>query len=135
MEILLSYEPWGYKDVHAVIKSVGVEYSYDEENNCGVFHPIIVCYVGKHKITINGHSVWETLVIKQCKVYVKDLRVGDVIKRGNQRGFVKYVGEESATIRWFSKLGLKTFDNCYDKEIKNAKLVGHIDLWNLDIVN
>ncbi len=133
MEVLLSYEPWGYKDVHAIIESVDVEYSYDEENNCGVFHPLIVCYVGKYRMTINGHSVWETLEIKQCKkVYVKDLRVGDVIKRGNQRGFVKYVGKETATIQWFNKHGLKTYDNLYVKEIDDAEVVGHVDLWNLE---
>jgi hypothetical protein len=45
--------------------------------------------------------------------------------------FVKHVGIEFATIQWFSKLGLKTYDNYYDKEIKHAEIVGHIDLWNL----
>jgi len=132
MEVKLSYEPWGYKNVDAVIDSVGVEYSYDKEYNCGVFHPLIVCYVGRHRITIDGPSVWETLVIKPYrKVQVKDLKVGDVIERNNQRGFVNYVGEKSATIQWFSKLGLKTYDDYYSKEIKDAELVGHIDLWNL----
>jgi hypothetical protein len=82
---------------------------------------------------INGPSVWETLEIKQCKkVYVKDLRVGDVIKRGNQRGFVKYVGEETATIQWFNKHSLKTYNNLYVKEIDDAEVVGHVDLWNLE---
>ena len=108
MEVKLSYELWGYKNVDAVIDSVGVEYSYDKEYNCGVFHPLIVCYVGRHRITIDGPSVWETLVIKPCrKVQVKDLKVGDVIERDNQRGVVNYVGEKFATIQWFSKPGLK----------------------------
>jgi len=132
MEVKLSYEPWGYKNVDAVIDSVDVEYHYDEARNCGVFQPVVVCYVGKYRMTFKGSINWETLVIKPCrKVYVKDLKVGDVIERGVLRGFVKYVGEKSATIQWFSKLGLKTFDNYYDKEIKYAEVVGHIDLWNL----
>ena len=132
MEVKLSYEPWGYKNVDAVIDSVDVEYHYDEVHNCGVFQPVVVCYVGKYRKTFKGPINWETLVIKQCrKVQVKDLKVGDVIERGILRGFVKYVGEESATIQWFSKPGLKTFDNYYDKEIKYAEVVGHIDLWNL----
>ena len=132
MEVKLSYEPWGYKNVDAVIDSVDVEYHYDEAHNCGVFHPVVVCYVGKYRMTFNGPINWETLVIKPCrKLNMKDLKVGDVIERNNQRGFVNYVGEKSATIQWFSKLGLKTFDNYYDKEIKYAEVVGHIDLWNL----
>jgi hypothetical protein len=132
MEVKLSYEPWGYKNVDAVIDSVDVEYHYDEAYNCGVFHPVVVCYVGKYRMTFKGSINWETLVIKPCrKVYVKDLKVGDVIERDNQRGFVNYVGEKSATIQWFSKLGLKTYDDYYSKEIKDAELVGHIDLWNL----
>ena len=132
MEVKLSYEPLGYKNVDAVIDSVGVEYSYDKEYNCGIFHPLIVCYVGKQRITIDGPSVWETLVIKPCrKVQVKDLCVGDVIERDIHRGFVKYVGGDFATIQWFSKLGLKTYDNYYGKEIDDAEVVGHIDLWNL----
>ena len=132
MEVKLSYEPWGYKNVDAVIDSVDVEYHYDEAHNCGVFQPVVVCYVGKYRKTFKGPINWETLVIKPYrKVYVKDLKVGDVIERGIHRGFVKYVGEESVTIQWFSKLGLKTFDNYYDKEIKYAEVVGHIDLWNL----
>lgn len=132
MEVKLSYEPWGYKNVDAVIESVDVEYHYDEAHNCGVFYPVVVCYVGKYRITFNGPNNWETLVIKQCrKVYVKDLCVGDVIERGIHRGFVKYVGNEFATIQWFSKLGLKTYDNYYGKEIDDAEVVGHIDLWNL----
>jgi len=132
MKVKLSYEPWGYKNVDAVIDSVDVKYHYDEAHNCGVFHPVVVCYVGKYRMTFNGPINWETLVIKPCKkVYVKDLKVGDVIERGIHRGFVKYVGEESTTIQWFSKLGLKTFDNYYDNEIKYAEVVGHIDLWNL----
>ena len=132
MEVKLSYEPWGYKNVDAVIDSVDVEYHYDEAHNCGVFQPVVVCYVGKYRMTFKGSINWETLVIKPCrKVYVKDLKVGDVIERGILRGFVKYVGEVSATIQWFSKSGLKTFDNYYDKEIKYAEVVGHIDLWNL----
>ena len=45
--------------------------------------------------------------------------------------FVKHVGIEFATIQWFSKLGLKTYDNFYGKEIDDAEVVGHIDLWNL----
>jgi hypothetical protein len=132
MEVKLSYEPWGYKNVDAVIDSVDVEYHYDEAYNCGVFHPVVVCYVGKYRMTFKGSINWETLVIKPCrKVYVKDLKVGDVIERDNQRGFVNYVGEKSATIQWFSKLGLKTYDDYYSKETKDAELVGHIDLWNL----
>lgn len=132
MEVKLSYEPWGYKNVDAVIDSVDVEYHYDEAHNCGVFHPVVVCYVGKYRMTFKGSINWETLVIKPCKkVQVKDLKVGDVIERDNQRGFVKHVGEESATIQWFSKPGLKTYDAYYCKEIKDAELVGHIDLWNL----
>jgi len=132
MEVKLSYEPWGYKNVDAVIDSVGVKYSYEEDSNCGVFYPFIVCYIGKYRMYFDGPSVWETIVIKPCrKVYVKDLCVGDVIERGIHRGFVKYVGEESATIQWFNKLGLKTYDNYYGKEIKDAEVVGHVDLWNL----
>lgn len=46
--------------------------------------------------------------------------------------FVKHVGIEFATIQWFSKLGLKTYDNFYGKEIDDAEVVGHVDLWNLE---
>ena len=132
MEVKLSYEPWGYKNVDAVIDSVDVEYHYDEAHNCGVFHPVVVCCVEKYRMTFNGPINWETLVIKPCrKVQVKDLCVGDVIERGVYRGFVKYVGEETATIQWFSNFGLKTYDNYYGKEIEDAEVVGHVDLWNL----
>lgn len=132
MEVKLSYEPWGYKNVDAVIDSVGVEYSYDKEYNCGIFHPLIVCYVGKHRITINGPSVWETLVIKPCrKVQVKDLKVGDVIERGNQRGFVKSIYDGKASIIWFNAVDTYCYITSYCNVIKDAELVGHIDLWNL----
>ena len=133
MEVLLSYEPWGYKDVHAIIESVDVEYSYDEENNCGVFHPLIVCYVGKYRMIINGPSVWETLEIKQCKkVYVKDLRVGDVIERNNQRGFVKSKYDDEVGVIWYNTVDTHCYITCYGKEIKDVEVVGHVDLWNLE---
>ncbi len=132
MEVKLSYELWGYKNVDAVIDSVGVEYSYDKEYNCGIFHPLIVCYVGKHRITINGPSVWETLVIKPYrKVYVKDLKVGDVIKCDNRRGFVKSKYDDGVGVIWFNTVDTPCYITCYSKEIKDAELVGHIDLWNL----
>lgn len=134
MEVLLSYEPWGYKDVHAIIESVDVEYSYDEENNCGVFHPLIVCYVGKYRMTINGPSVWETLEIKQCKkVYVKDLCVGDVIERDKMRGLIEIVSNENVYIRWYDKSCKVTYYINYRNDIifENTELVGHVDLWNL----
>jgi len=132
MEVKLSYEPWGYKNVDAVIDSVDVEYSYDEEYNCGVFHPLIVCYVGKYRMTINGPSVWETLEIKQCKkVYVKDLRVGDVIERGNKRGFVKFKKDTGITVLWQDKEKGYTCSLPETVVIEDAELVGHVDLWNL----
>ena len=131
MEVTLSYEPWGYKDVNAVIDSVGVDYHYDETYNCGVFHPIIVCYVGKCRITFNGPSVWETLVIKPCrKVYVKDLRVGDVVEHGYKRGFVKFKKDTGVTILWFTKDN-EPYSYPHTHVIKDAEIVGHVDLWNL----
>ena len=132
MEVKLSYEPWGYKNIDAVIDSVDVEYSYDKEYNCGIFHPLIVCYVGKHRITINGPSVWQTLVIKQCrKLNVKDLKVGDVVERGNQIGFVNSIYDGEASIVWFNTVDTHCYITCYCNVIKDAELVEHIDLWNL----
>ncbi len=132
MKVKLSYEPWGYKNVNAVIDSVGVEYSYDENNNRGFFHPIIVCYVGKYRMTFKGPSVWETLVIKPCrKVYVKDLKVGDVVERGNQIGFVKSIYDGETSIVWFNIIDKYCFFTSFCKEIEDAEVVGHIDLWNL----
>ena len=132
MEVKLSYEPWGYKNVDAVIDSVGVKFHCDEENNCGVFHPIIVCYTGKCRLTFNGPSVWQTLVIKQCrKLNVKDLKVGDVIKRDNQRGFVKSKYDDEVGVIWFNTVDTHCYITCYYDVIKDAELVGHIDLWNL----
>jgi len=132
MEVKLSYEPWGYKNVDAVIESVDVEYHYDEAHNCGIFYPVVVCYVGKYRMTFNGPSVWETLVIKPCrKVQVKDLWVGDVIERGNQRGFVKTIYDGEASIVWFNTIDTYCFISSYCNEIEDAELVGHIDLWNL----
>ena len=132
MEVKLSYEPWGYKNVDAVIDSVDVEYHYDEAHNCGVFYPVVVCYVGKYRITFNGPINWETLVIKQCrKLNVKDLKVGDVVERGNQIGFVKSIYDGEASIVWFNTIDKYCFITSFCKEIKDAEFVGHIDLWNL----
>jgi len=131
MEVKLSYEPWGYKNVDAVIDSVDVEYHYDEAHNRGVFHPVVVCYVGKYRMTFNGPINWETLVIKRCrKVYVKDLKVGDVIERGIHRGFVKSKYDDKAII-WFNIVDTHGYITCYCNVIKDAEVVGHIDLWNL----
>ena len=132
MEVKLSYEPWGYKNVDAVIDSVGVKFHCDDENNCGVFHPIIVCYTGKCRLTFNGPSVWETLVIKPCrKLNMKDLKVGDVIERDNQRGFVKSKYDDEVGVIWYNTVDTHCYITCYYDVIKDAELVGHIDLWNL----
>ena len=129
MEVKLSYEPWGYKNVDAVIDSVDVEYHYDEAHNCGVFLPVVVCYVGKYRMTFNGSIKWETLVIKPCrKVQVKDLCVGDVIKRDNQRGFVKSKYDDEVGVIWFNTVDIHGYIACYCNVIKDAELVGHIDL-------
>ena len=132
MEVKLSYEPWGYKNVDAVIDSVGVKYSYEEDSNCGVFYPFIVCYIGKYRMYFDGPSVWETIVIKPCrKVYVKDLCVGDVIERDNQRGFVKSNYDDEVGVIWFNTVDTHGYITCYCNVIKDAEVVGHIDLWNL----
>ena len=132
MKVKLSYEPWGYKNVNAVIDSVDVEYSYDENNNRGFFHPIIVCYVGKYRMTFNGPSVWETLVIKPCrKVYIKDLCAGDVINRGNQRGIVTYIQTDGVNIHWFEKGSKHSYTMSYFEDLDGAEIVEHVDLWNL----
>jgi hypothetical protein len=134
MKVKLSYEPWGYKDVNAVIDSVGVDYHYDETHNCGVFHPIIACYVGKYRMTFNGPINWETLVIKPCrKVYVKDLCVGDVIERDEMRGLIEIVSNENVYIRWYDKSCKVTYYTNYRNDIifENAEIVGHVNLWNL----
>ena len=43
MEVKLSYEPWDYKNVDAVIDSVGVKFHCDDENN--VVYSILLLYV------------------------------------------------------------------------------------------
>ena len=132
MEVKLSYEPWGYKNVDAVIDSVGVKYSYEKDFNCGVFYPFIVCYIGKYRMHFDGPSVLETLVIKPCrKVQVKDLRVGDVIERGNKRGVVKFKYDDEVDVIWYNTVDTHCYNMCYCNVIKDAELVGHIDLWNL----
>ena len=134
MKVKLSYEPWGYKDVNAVIDSVGVDYHYDETHNYGVFHPIIACYVGKYRMTFNGPINWETLVIKPCrKVYVKVLCVGDVIERDEMRGLIEIVSNENVYIRWYDKSCKVTYYTNYRNDIifENAEIVGHVNLWNL----
>jgi len=127
MEVLITDPIHGLSNEKAVVKKLEAVY-YVENANIGI--DIVFDVDGKE------YSVYypkkTSITINPCrKVQVKDLCVGDVIERGIHRGFVKYVGEESATIQWFSKLGLKTYDNYYGKEIKDAELVGHIDLWNL----
>jgi len=134
MEVKLSYEPWGYKNVDAVIDSVDVEYHYDEAHNCGVFHPVVVCYVGKYRMTFKGSINWETLVIKPCrKVQVKDLRVGDVIENSVWRGFVEKVfSDKYVGVQWFDKLNNPTsYYNYSSNEMIDVEVVGHVDLWNL----
>ena len=134
MEVKLSYEPWGYKNVDAVIDSVDVEYHYDEAHNCGVFLPVVVCYVGKYRMTFNGSIKWETLVIKPCrKVQVKDLRMGDVIENSVWRGFVEKVFSDAYVgVQWYDKLNNPTsYYNYSSDEIIDVEVVGHIDLWNL----
>ena len=132
MEVKLSYEPWGYKNVDAVIDSVDVEYHYDEAHNCGVFQPIVVCHVGKYRITFKGPINWETLVIKPCrKVYVKDLKVGDVIERNDNRGMITYKDGNWVNVLWYKGTGDYSRSMSYDVEIKDAEVVGHVDIWNL----
>lgn len=132
MKVTLSYEPWGYKNVDAVIDSVGVDYHYDETHNCGVFHPNIACYVGKYRMTFNGPINWETLVIKPCKkINVKDLRVGDVIDRGNQRGIVTYIHTDGVNIHWFVKGSKHNYTMSYFEDLNGAEIVEHVNLWNL----
>ena len=134
MKVKLSYEPWGYKNVDAVIDSVDVKYHYNEAHNCGVFHPVVVCYVGKYRMTFKGPINWETLVIKPCrKVYVKDLCVGDVIERDKMRGLIEIVSNENVYIRWYDKSCKVTYYTNYRNDIifENTEVVGHVDLWNL----
>lgn len=74
-------------------------------------------------------------VIRPCEKFnVKDLRVGDVIEYDNQRGFVDNVESDRVRIKWYNKFyehyehGLWMY---HSSVIKNAELVGHVDLWNL----
>lgn len=132
MEVKLSFEPWGYKNVDAVIDSVGVKYSYEKDFNCGVFYPFIVCYIGKCRMHFDGPSDWETLVIKPCrKVQVKDLCVGDVIERNDNRGMITYKDGNWVNVLWYKGTGEYSRSMSYDIEITDAELVGHVDLWNL----
>jgi hypothetical protein len=134
MKVKLSYEPWGYKDVDAVIDSVDVNYHYDEAHNCGVFHPVVVCYVGKYRMTFKGPINWETLVIKPCrKIDVTKLCVGDVIESNNERGIVvtKNSSGVSVDVMWFDDGNKKYHTITYCCDIKDAEIVGHVDLWNL----
>ena len=127
MEVLITDPIHGLSNEKAVVKKLEAVY-YVENANIGI--DIVFDVDGRE------YSVYypkkTSITIKPCrKVQVKDLCVGDVIERGVYRGFVKYVGEEIATIQWFSNFDLITYDNYYGKEIKDAEVVGHIDLWNL----
>jgi uncharacterized protein YkvS len=127
MEVLITDPIYGLSNEKAIVKKLEAVY-YVENANIGIG---VVFDVNGREYSV-FYPKKTSITIKPCrKVYVKDLKVGDVIERGILRGFVKYVDEESATIQWFSKPGLKTFDNYFDKEIKYAEVVGHIDLWNL----
>ena len=52
-------------------------------------------------------------------------------KRDNQRGFVKSKYDDEVGVIWYNTVDTHCYITCYYDVIKDAELVGHIDLWNL----
>jgi hypothetical protein len=127
MEVLITDPIHGLSNEKAVVKKLEAVY-YVENANIGI--DIVFDVDGREYSVYYPKKI--SITIKPCrKVYVKDLRVGDVIERDNQRGFVKSKYDDEVGVIWYNTVDTNCYIACYCNVIKDAELVGHIDLWNL----
>lgn len=127
MEVLITDPIYGLSNEKAVVKKLEAVY-YVENANIGIG---VVFDVNGREYSV-FYPKKTSITIKPCrKVQVKDLCVGDVIERDNQRGFVKSKYDDVVDVIWFNTIDTHCYIMCYCNVIKDAELVGHIDLWNL----
>ncbi|MDD4468928.1 MAG: hypothetical protein PHR29_03200 [Acholeplasmataceae bacterium] len=127
MEVLITDPIHGLSNEKAVVKKLEAVY-YVENANIGI--DIVFDVDGREYSVYYPKKI--SITIKQCrKLNVKDLKVGDVIERDNQRGFVKSKYDDEVGVIWFNTVDTHCYITCYCKEIKDVEVVGHIDLWNL----
>jgi len=127
MEVLITDPIHGLSNEKVVVKKLEAVY-YVENANIGI--DIVFDVDGKE------YSVYypkkTSIIIKPCrKVQVKDLCVGDVIERNDNRGMITYKDGNWVNVLWYKGTGEYSRSMSYDIEITDAELVGHVDLWNL----
>ena len=127
MEVLITDPIHGLSNEKAVVKKLEADY-YVENANIGI--GVVFDVDGREYSVYYPKKI--SITIKPCrKVYVKDLCVGDVIKRDNQRGFVKSKYDDEVGVIWFNTIDTYCYITNYCNVIKDAEFVEHIDLWNL----
>ena len=126
-EVLITDPSQGLKDAPATIKSVGAVY-YAVTNQVE-FSIVYNIGLRTHEV---GYFKDLGLVVKPRNVVkLADLKVFDVIELGENRGIVCGCNKEGVGIQWFNKLIPVGGREYYYKDIKDAKLVGVMDLWKV----
>jgi hypothetical protein len=126
MEVLITDHNQGFIDKKVVIKEISANFY----NNKSIGYDI--CFEENGREYYLSHFYTPSVTFKPCKkINVKDLCVGDVIERGDQRGFVTYIQTDGANIHWFVKGSKHGYAMSYFEELDDVEIVGHVDLWNL----
>jgi len=126
-DVLITDPSQGLKDAPATIKSVGAVYHAVTKQV--EFSIVYDTGLKTHEI---GYFKDLGLVVKPRDVVkLIDLKEWDLIELGEKRGIVVEACKDGAAIIWFNQLTTIRDRQYHYKDIKDAKVVGKVDLWKV----
>jgi len=126
-DVLITDPSQGLKDAPATIKSVGAVYHAVTKQV--EFYIVYDTGLRTHEI---GYFKDLGLVVKPRDVVkLIDLKEWDLIELGEKRGIVVEACKDGAAIIWFNQLTAMRDRQYHYKDIKDAKVVGKVDLWKV----
>jgi hypothetical protein len=126
-DVLITDPSQGLKDAPATIKSVGAVYHAVTKQV--EFSIVYDTGLKTHEI---GYFKDLGLVVKPRDVVkLIDLKEWDLIELGEKRGIVVEACKDGAAIIWFNQLTAMRDRQYHYKDIKDAKVVGKVDLWKV----
>ena len=126
-DVLITDPSQGLKDAPATIKSVGAVYHAVTKQV--EFSIVYDTGLKTHEI---GYFKDLGLDIKPRDVVkLIDLKEWDLIELGEKRGIVIEACRDGVAIIWFNQLTAMRDRQYHYKDIKDAKVVGKVDLWKL----
>ena len=126
-DVLITDPSQGLKDAPATIKSVGAVYHAVTKQV--EFSIVYDTGLRTHEI---GYFKDLGLVVKPRDVVkLIDLKEWDLIELGEKRGIVVEACKDGAAIIWFNQLTAMRDRQYHYKDIKDAKVVGKVDLWKV----